>query len=74
MVAQCGDKELGGEWLGRVPGGAEILAASALGAGCRIQQALPGDVGDRFDSEPLIPFHLLNHVEPQWLTVDKKIG
>lgn len=46
MVAQSQNEKLGRQGLAGVPGGAQILAAPALGAGGEIQQALPGEVLD----------------------------
>ena len=46
VVAQAHDEELGGEGLARVPRGAQLLAAPALGARVEIEACLPREVFD----------------------------
>ena len=51
VVAQAHDEELGGEGLLRVPRGAQLLAAAALGARVQVQARLPRKVVDRAHAE-----------------------
>lgn len=51
VVAQRHDEELRGERLAGVPGGALRLAATALGAGREVEDALPGELLDLGDTE-----------------------
>ena len=51
VVAQAHDEQLGGEGLLRVPRGAQLLAAAALGARVQVQARLPREVVDRAHAE-----------------------
>ena len=64
LVAQGHDQELRRELLAGGPGGADVLAAPALGAGEGVERLLPGEVGHRAGAEAHL---LLGHVEAERL-------
>ena len=71
VVAQRHDHHLGGEGLLGVPRGALALAATALGAGGEVEEALPGEVLDRAHAEGGVLVHLLHDLHGEGLAVDE---
>ncbi len=69
VVAQRHDHQLGGERLLGVPGRALVLAATALGAGREVEDALPAEVLGRADAELGVLVEVLEVVEGQRLAV-----
>ena len=64
LVAQRHDQQLRRQLLAGRPGGADVLAAPALGAGEGVERLLPGEVRHRAGAEAHL---LLGHVEAERL-------